>query len=149
MLVSERRPLAYDHLALEDLRRQLQTAMDSWASGDVGARAQAEADIPSLMRRMADAQPDNAKRDEWYARAREWEGGDGIRKHTLTKDLGIGLGVLVASPLIVAGGILYGTGKMVHGMGRKLSWSGGKTAMPEGFDEVGPLLGLTPHQSAG
>ncbi|KAJ7058750.1 hypothetical protein C8F01DRAFT_1147103 [Mycena amicta] len=73
------------------------------------------------MRDLAAHHPTLEDRTRWAVKADELEKApDGEKEHILM-DIGKGLGLIIALPFILAGGILYGVGLFVKGVGNILT----------------------------
>ncbi|KAF8208949.1 hypothetical protein K438DRAFT_1811476 [Mycena galopus ATCC 62051] len=73
------------------------------------------------MRKLADASDDLEKRAEWTRKADEFSKGSDDDKENMLMDIGKGLGIIVAAPFLLAGGVLYGVGLFAKGLGNLLS----------------------------
>jgi hypothetical protein len=98
-----------------------------------------DAEITSFVNSIDHAERGGRFSNVNWNNARRWISGDDDQDpeasecRTTIKDLTIGLGLIIASPLAVAGvalagaaTILYGVGKFVEGVGRAISWPGKK-----------------------
>jgi hypothetical protein len=80
--------------------------------------------IPDLMRQVGDSHPDPAVADQWNAKANEFEQGDAVKRKDMLEELGKGLGILLVSPLVIAGGCIYGVGLLCYGIGTVIAGMG-------------------------
>lgn len=81
-------------------------------------------EIGEDMRNLGEGHSDPAARAEWTRKADEFDKAPESEKENMLMDIGIGLGLLVASPFLLAGGVLYGVGRLTQGLGNLLT--GGK-----------------------
>ncbi|KAJ3499928.1 hypothetical protein NLJ89_g10010 [Agrocybe chaxingu] len=132
-------PPKYDPDQEEKIRRAL-GALQELFDRRVAARSQSNAtavrnidsQIPSAMCTVGDAYPDQETRRHWYKRAEDYENACPEQKEHIMKPPLEGLGMLIAAPLVLAGGvvvgsaytagaILVGAGKLIRGLGSLLT----------------------------
>ncbi|KAJ7744134.1 hypothetical protein B0H16DRAFT_994753 [Mycena metata] len=77
--------------------------------------------IETDMRDFAYNHPDTAMRAEWKTKLDELSKTADEDKDNMFLDIGMGLGLIVASPFILAGGVLYGVGLLTKGLGNLLT----------------------------
>lgn len=88
--------------------------------------------IPVAMRDVGDAYHDQNTRRHWYQRAEEYERSPPDQREHILMPLARGLGILIATPFLLVGGIvggtlfaagsiLYGAGMAVKGLGTLLT----------------------------
>jgi len=122
-------PNAGDEENWREALRQLQGLMSQYE----GARSETVKNrlarqIVDAMRRLGSIHPDQAVRQHWRERADAFNSADEKGKEHILADVGKGLVILLATPfllvgavLFAAGGILYGAGTFVKGVGRLLT----------------------------
>ncbi|KAJ7159558.1 hypothetical protein C8R46DRAFT_1108595 [Mycena filopes] len=85
--------------------------------GDEEAMKRLATDIEASMRAMADTHPDPAVKAEWTTKADDFGKAPDDAKDNMLLDIGKGLALIVASPFMLAGGVLYGVGLLTKGLG--------------------------------
>ncbi|KAF7331272.1 MFS general substrate transporter [Mycena kentingensis (nom. inval.)] len=121
---------AEEHVAL--LKRLITQKLKEYARAKTRAeRDLLSAEIVGYMRKIAAISPDAKERAEYAARADQLEKAQGEEKDHILKDIGVGLGLILLMPFIAAGGILYGVGSLVKGIGNLLT-GGALKGMTEG-----------------
>lgn len=112
-------------VALQGLMRQREEAR---ALDDPVAIRAIEKRIVATMRLVGDAYPAGEARNEWHRRADAYERGNAEEREHILMPLAKGLGILIATPFAIVGGvifaagaILYGAGKTVMGLGHLLT----------------------------
>ncbi|KAJ7223306.1 hypothetical protein GGX14DRAFT_694368 [Mycena pura] len=70
-----------------------------------------------LMAALAEIHPDRVKRERYNARTKEFEEASDAQKENVLLDIGKGLGMIVVSPFLLTGGVLYGVGLFLRGLG--------------------------------
>ncbi|KAB5588618.1 Transmembrane protein [Ceratobasidium theobromae] len=119
-------------VALRDLQDLFDLRTAARARGDQERVRNLDQQIPIAMRRIGDAYPDAERRLLWYRKAEEYDSAGMAEKETIAMSILKGLGLLIAAPLALAGGvvagtlftagaILYGVGKVVGGLGSALT----------------------------
>lgn len=90
-----------------------------------------ENQVYNAMLRVSEVHPDPQFRIEYRIRAEEFKSGDEKAKRSVLKKIGMGIGAVVLSPVIItgaslllAGGIVLGTGRALAGAGHAMT--GGK-----------------------
>ncbi|KAJ7433427.1 hypothetical protein B0H11DRAFT_2121754 [Mycena galericulata] len=78
-------------------------------------------EIGGLMRSLAEGASDPEKRADWKRKAEEFDKASESGKENMLMDIGVGLGIIIASPFLLAGGILYGVGRLTQGLGNLLT----------------------------
>ncbi|KAJ7223285.1 hypothetical protein GGX14DRAFT_427300 [Mycena pura] len=73
--------------------------------------------ILRLMAALAEIHPDPVERGRYDARTKEFEKASDARKENILLDIGKGLGLVIVSPFLLTGGILYGLGLFLRGLG--------------------------------
>ncbi|KAJ7152469.1 hypothetical protein C8R46DRAFT_1121307 [Mycena filopes] len=89
--------------------------------GDEEAMKRLAADIEASMRAMADTHPDPAVKAEWTTKADDFGKAPEDAKENMLLDIGKGLALIIASPFMLAGGVLYGVGLFTKGLGNLLT----------------------------
>jgi hypothetical protein len=112
---------------LEDPRQGLQSSTAAYEAarkaGDAIGMAAAHANIIRYSREVATLSEDPKVREEWALKTERLEKAESEEeRNSALHDIGIGLAALVAAPFIVVGGVLFGVGKLVQGIGRLFSW---------------------------
>ncbi|KAJ6480402.1 hypothetical protein C8R45DRAFT_905959 [Mycena sanguinolenta] len=103
------------------LSKKLKEYNQAKTAGDRAAKKKLAKGIEALMRALADSHTDPAVQAEWTSKADEFSKASDARKDNMLLDIGKGLGLAIASPLLMAGGILYGLGLFGKGMGNLLT----------------------------
>ncbi|KAJ7751877.1 hypothetical protein DFH07DRAFT_825742 [Mycena maculata] len=103
------------------LQKKLRKHNRAQKRGDETTIKSLEREIGELMRRLAQGHSDPAVRAEWARRADEFDKVSEVDKQNILLDIGKGLGIIVASPFILAGGVLYGAGLLTQGLGNLLT----------------------------
>src|ERR1700761_454764 len=73
--------------------------------------------ILRLMAGLAEIHPDRVKRERYDAKTKEFEEASDAQKENVLLDIGKGLGMIVVSPFLLTGGVLYGVGLFLRGLG--------------------------------
>lgn len=102
-------------LVLQDLMEQREGAR---ARNDQAAVSTLENIIVTTMRRIGDAYPEGETRREWHGRANDFERSDPEEREHILMPLAKGLGILIATPFALAGGIIFAAGAIVYGAGK-------------------------------
>ncbi|KAJ6480405.1 hypothetical protein C8R45DRAFT_905963 [Mycena sanguinolenta] len=103
------------------LSNKLREYNQAKTTGNRAAKKKLAKGIEALMRALADSHNDPAVQAEWTSKADEFSKASDARKDNMLWDIGKGLGIVIASPFMLAGGILYGTGLFMKGMGNLLT----------------------------
>ncbi|EIN09423.1 hypothetical protein PUNSTDRAFT_85763, partial [Punctularia strigosozonata HHB-11173 SS5] len=80
--------------------------------------------ISSLMRQVGEAQSDPRVAEEWDVKEREFESGNRASRESILSDLSKGFTIIVASPILIAGGCVYGAGLILYGTGKLITGLG-------------------------
>ncbi|KAJ7139122.1 hypothetical protein C8R44DRAFT_727231 [Mycena epipterygia] len=78
-------------------------------------------EIEGLMRKLAQNHPDPKVRAEWTRKADEFNKASEREKENMLLDIGKGLGIIIVSPFLLPGGVLYGVGLFTKGLGNLLT----------------------------
>ncbi|KZT02186.1 uncharacterized protein LAESUDRAFT_625977, partial [Laetiporus sulphureus 93-53] len=89
-------------------------------AGDAQGEAAAITHIPTLLRAAGDQHPDPQVQADLYERARRFAEASQEERDAMVHPFLQGLGLLVATPFLLAGGVLFGVGKLVQGVGSLL-----------------------------
>jgi len=110
---------------LQELLQQRNSALFPSSGLSIG---EIDANIVVTMRRIGDAYPDGEERRKWHAKADAYKAGNAEEKEHILMPLAKGLAILIATPFVLAGGvifaagaIIYGAGKVVQGLGTLLT----------------------------
>ncbi|KAF7378156.1 MFS general substrate transporter [Mycena sanguinolenta] len=106
---------------LQLLRKSLKQYNRAKTANDQAAMKKLAKEIEEIMRKLADSHSDSAEQAEWTRRANEFSKASDAGKENMLLDIGKGLGIIIAAPFILAGGVLYGTGLFVKGLGNLLT----------------------------
>ncbi|KAH7332991.1 hypothetical protein B0J17DRAFT_677140 [Rhizoctonia solani] len=118
--------------ALQALQTLFEERAEARKRGDQAELALVEERITLAMRRVGDEYPEGEIRGGWYSKAEAFFKAKGDEKDHILMPIAKGLGLLIAAPLALAGGIvvgvvatagtvLYGVGKVVQGVGSVLT----------------------------
>ena len=114
---------------LRDLTNETKAYQEARKRKDSGAATQHSERIPRLMLKAAEVHPDPTVKEKFKKDAEEWAKSDSIVKDMLSHPLIQGLGIIVGIPLALAGGavfaggaLVYGTGKLLVGLGDVLTF---------------------------
>ena len=92
---------------------------------DAAERKRTSLEILALLRRASEIHPDSGVRSKFRMDAEAWERGDrkGVKNKLRPFKLFMqGSTLIVTAPLLMAGIILYGTGKLIAGIGDMLAF---------------------------
>ncbi|KAF8645916.1 hypothetical protein AX16_007490 [Volvariella volvacea WC 439] len=90
---------------------------------DEAARRRASRDrIVAAMRAVAQSDPDTNRGRRMADEANELEKSDENKGLEILKNIGIGIGVIIAIPFAVTGAVLYGVGSILKGIGGLLTF---------------------------
>ncbi|KAJ7671847.1 hypothetical protein B0H17DRAFT_1084809 [Mycena rosella] len=106
---------------LSKLKKKLRRYEQAKKRGDEETIKRLVREIGQLMSSLADGHSDPEVRAEWTRKANNFEKAPEEAKEHMLLDIGKGLGIIVASPFLVAGGILYGVGLFAQGVGNLLT----------------------------
>ncbi|KAJ6480396.1 hypothetical protein C8R45DRAFT_905950 [Mycena sanguinolenta] len=106
---------------LQLLRDSLKQYNRAKTAGDQASLKKLAKEIETIMRDLADGHNDPAVQAEWTRKADEFSKASDVGKENMLLDIGKGLGIIIASPFILAGGVLYGAGLFVKGLGNLLT----------------------------
>ncbi|KAG8743062.1 hypothetical protein FRC10_000444 [Ceratobasidium sp. 414] len=119
-------PPPYDNR--ERLQELFQRRADAVAQGNQAEVAAIDIQIVNALRGLGDAEPNAAERERWHNLADNFQAGNAEEKEHILMPIAKGLGIIIAIPFAVAGGvifaagsILYGAGKVVQGLGSVLT----------------------------
>ncbi|KAH9949831.1 hypothetical protein B0H21DRAFT_69545 [Amylocystis lapponica] len=115
-------------VALVHLQRQIELYKDAKSTGDKEEADRAADAIPEYMHRAADIHPDHDVKAKMNKDADEFANADEKTRESMLHPLAKGLLILLATPfalvgaaLFAAGGIVYGTAKVLEGVGKGLA----------------------------
>lgn len=132
-------PLGYNaeqeeriRVVLQALQTLFEIRIEARRQGNIEELPHVDRQIPAAMRRIGDAYPDQQARAQWYRDADEFESANPEEREHILMPIAKGLGILIATPFVLAGGIaggavfaagaiLYGAGKVVQGIGSLLT----------------------------
>ncbi|KAG9078270.1 hypothetical protein FRC06_008449 [Ceratobasidium sp. 370] len=110
------------------LQELFQRRADAVAQGNHAEVAAIDAQIVDAIRGLGDAEPTTEERRRWHNLADSFQAGDNQEKEHILMPIAKGLGIIIATPFVLAGGvivaagsILYGAGKVVQGLGNVLT----------------------------
>jgi hypothetical protein len=103
--------------AVKDLQGQVVLYQGAKESGDTAQQRVAEQRVVEGMRRISDTHTDPKVRQEWKAKADEFERAGDAKKEHILKNLGKGLLILLATPFALAGAAIFAAGAMLYGVG--------------------------------
>ena len=120
-----RPPPAYDQQQEEAIRVQLialQRLMEQHGEArvrnDQVSICVIDRKIVAIMRLVGDAYPAGETRNEWYRKADVYEQGDAEEREHILMPLAKGLGIIIATPFALAGGVIFAAGAIVYGVGK-------------------------------
>jgi len=104
--------------ALQNLQHDL-AAYDTAKNkgGDVAVVEEEEKKLVKAMKRVGNSHPDPQVRDHWLQKALSFEKGNKKDKTNILQDLGKGLGILLLTPVALAGAAMFGAGAIIYGVG--------------------------------
>ncbi|KAG8712970.1 hypothetical protein FRC08_013844 [Ceratobasidium sp. 394] len=119
-------PPPYDNRSrLQDLLQQRANAV---AQENHTGVASIDAQIVDAIRGLGDVEPTTEERQRWHNLAVNFQAGDAQARENILMPIAKGLGIIIVTPFILAGGvivaagsILYGVGKVVQGVGNVLT----------------------------
>ncbi|KAF7306214.1 MFS general substrate transporter [Mycena indigotica] len=82
---------------------------------------QLQKEIIKLMRQLADTHPEPCERKRWEEQADNLDNATEEEREHILLDIGKGLGLILVLPFLFAGGVLYGVGLFVKGVGNLLT----------------------------
>jgi len=103
--------------ALRDLQRLIEQYEAAKGRDDQEAINVLEPKIAAAMRRLSEGHPDPRVREYWKTRAENFAGGDKKEKEHILADVGKGLLILLATPFVLVGGVLFAAGGIIYGVG--------------------------------
>ncbi|KAF7368664.1 Telomerase Cajal body protein 1 [Mycena venus] len=89
--------------------------------GEMAKAKRLAREIEEDTREIAACHSDPAERAEWMKKADKFANAWDTDKEYMLLDIGKGLGLIVASPFMLAGGVLYGVGLLTKGLGNLLT----------------------------
>jgi hypothetical protein len=103
--------------AVEDLKQQIVVYQRISAKGnDKAADAEAEKLVAAL-RRVEEEERDPKVKEEWRERAKAFLGGGNAERAGILDDIVKGLGLLLITPVLLAGAAIFAAGAIVYGAG--------------------------------
>ncbi|KAJ7649574.1 hypothetical protein DFH06DRAFT_555452 [Mycena polygramma] len=111
---------------LADLKKEFKKYDRAKKRGDEAKVKRLEGGIWAATRALAEGAKDPKIRAEWEKKADNFKTAADGEKENVLMDIAKGLGLIVASPFILAGGVLYGVGLVTKGLGDLLT--GGKAS---------------------
>ncbi|TDL26909.1 hypothetical protein BD410DRAFT_763097 [Rickenella mellea] len=143
---AEEEPPAYerhDEAAWQEALRDLQAKLDAYdelkrsPNPDASSIHEAEECVVAAMRRLAEIHPDPKVKKQWTERAHAFANADDDHKLDVLKDIGKGVAILLATPFMLAGGVVFAAGAIVYGVGQIVVGLGNLLT----FGQVGKLTG--------
>ncbi|KAG8736239.1 hypothetical protein FRC12_017719 [Ceratobasidium sp. 428] len=114
---------------LRELDGLLQLREQANAQGNTASVAALDEQISDIMRSISQAYPAGENRTYWQNTHRNFQAGSAQDKEHILMPIAKGLGIIIATPFALAGGvifaagaILYGVGKTVLGLGNMLTF---------------------------
>ncbi|KAJ7836979.1 hypothetical protein B0H13DRAFT_184783 [Mycena leptocephala] len=106
---------------LAKLQKKLKKYNRAKQRGDVGTAERLKSEIGRDMRGLAESASDPEVRAKWTKNADEFDSASESDKDNMLMNIGKGLGLIIASPFLLAGGVLYGVGLFTKGLGDLLT----------------------------
>lgn len=92
---------------------------------DAAEKERTSLEVLSLMRKLAMIHPEEETRKKYDKDANAWEKGDRFDKHRIIRPhmfLLQGCAILIATPILASGAVLYGSGKVLTSIGDMLTF---------------------------
>ncbi|KAJ7474260.1 hypothetical protein FB451DRAFT_1248445 [Mycena latifolia] len=106
---------------LSKLQKKLRKYNRAKKRGDEEAIKRLMREIGQDMRSLAESHADPKVRAEWKEKADEFDRAPEGEQENMLMDIGKGLGIIIISPFLLAGGVLYGVGLFTKGLGNLLT----------------------------
>ncbi|OBZ68939.1 hypothetical protein A0H81_11049 [Grifola frondosa] len=107
--------------ALTKVQNEIKRYQRAKREGNKEEKEEAARNIPEYMRRAGDLHTDPDVKAKFYRNAEEFAAGDDEARDKMLHPFVQGLIILLAAPFAVAAGIIYGTGKLIEGIGKALT----------------------------
>jgi hypothetical protein len=111
---------------LRDLEQMMQQRAEAMNRGDAAAVNALDIRIVALMLRIGDlyASADEERGRHWHDMAGRFQQGGAEEREHILMPLAKGLGIIIATPFVLAGGIIFAAGSILYGAGKAVQGIG-------------------------
>ncbi|KAG8770642.1 hypothetical protein FRC12_004145 [Ceratobasidium sp. 428] len=106
--------------SLRELDRMLHMRTQASTQGDSARVTALDEQIGNAMRSIGQAYPAGENRTYWQNAADGFQAGNAQEKEHILMPIAKGLGIIIATPFALAGGVIFAAGAIVYGVGRVL-----------------------------
>lgn len=103
--------------ALENLQEKMKRYAEVAKKDNKKATKNAIDSVVDAMQKVGDSHCDPPVREHWYAKAEAFGKGNDEEREGMLTDIGKGLLILLATPFLLVGGVLFAAGAIIYGVG--------------------------------